>query len=119
MVIHARQVIGQMLALGAALGRWLVGFGRACPCAGTDLRLQRCKLCLETCLVGGQRLGKQLALLGAHALGVRAELPPLEPGQLEVEFFYLRIAPLDRLLCRVDPLALLPNMLVLFCNMRQ
>lgn len=96
-MVHAWQMIGQRLALGAALVSWLVRlWGRA---RGL-LRglLQRRKLRLQAGLVGGQGLGEQLPLLGGHPLGLGAELPGLQPGELEGDLLDLRVPPLDRLL---------------------
>lgn len=88
-VLHALQVLGQLLAARAA---------RRVPRnrrQGRRLRLQRGQLRLQARLVLDQRLGEQHALLGAHRLGLGAELPALQPRQLQLDLVQLRIAPGD------------------------
>ena len=105
-LLHARQVRRQRLALGLAAG-FLVW--RRGPAAG--LRLQGGKLGFQAGLVGGQRLLEDLALLGVHALGLGAELPGLQPRQLEGDALDLRVAPFDRLQLRINALALFNDVL--------
>ena len=63
-------------------------------------------------LVGSPRLIEQRALLGVHGLGLGAELPGLQPGELERDALDLRVAPLDGLGLRVDALALIADVSV-------
>ena len=46
---------------------------------------------------GGEGLLEDLALLGVHALGLGAEPPGLQPGELERDALDLGVAPLDGL----------------------
>jgi len=59
--------------------------------------LQGGELGLQAGLVGGTRLLEDVTLLGVHALGPGAELPGLEPRQLERDALDLRVSPLDGL----------------------
>jgi hypothetical protein len=68
-------------------------------------------------LVRGQRLLEDLALLGVHALGLRAESPRLQSREFEGDLLDFRIAPLDGLRRRIKLLALLTNAAVLLRNM--
>ena len=79
--VHARQVGRQWFALGLAAGL-LVGCTGAwgVVCGGG---LQGRELGLQAGLVGGEGLFEDIALLGAHALGLGTELPGFEPRQLE------------------------------------
>jgi len=90
-------MIRQRLALGPALLSWCTWLWGSARGLLRGL-LQRRELRLQAGLVGGQGLGEQLPLLGAHALGLGAELPGFEPGELEGDLLDLRVAPLDRLL---------------------
>ena len=87
-----------------------LGWRRCCLSGALRLavavRLQGRELGLQVGLVSGQRLFEDLALLGVHALALGAELPGLQPRQLERDALDLRVAPLDRLRLRVDALAL-------------
>ena len=74
------------------------------------------QLRLKAGLVRGQRLFEDLALLGVHALGLRAESPCLQPCKLKGDLLDLRIAPLDGLRRRIKPLALLADVAVLLRN---
>ena len=67
--------------------------------------MQGSELGLKARLVGRTRLLEDAALLGVHALGPGAELPGIEPRQLEREALDLRVASLDGLGLRVDALA--------------
>ena len=71
-----------------------------------DAGLQGGELGLQAGLVGRECLLEDLALLGVHALALGAELPGLQPRQLQRDALDLRVAPLDRLRLRVDALAL-------------
>ena len=90
-MLHAHQVVGQRLAFGLAarLGRWR---------RRGDVRgPQRFKLGLQARLVARCRLVKQLALLGIHGFGAGAELPRLQPRQLEHDALELDVTELDGL----------------------
>ena len=106
-------MVGQGFAPGPALRSQLVGLG-----GRARGLLQRGKLRLQAGLVGGQRLGEQLALLGAHALGLGAELPAPQLCELERDLLDLRVPPQDLLLRRTQPLVLRANMRGLLINMR-
>ena len=85
-------MLRQGLTLGLALRLWLA------RCWGWVRRgLQRRELRLQAGLVGGQGLGEEFTLLGAHALGLGAELPGFEQRQPEGDLLDLRVAPLDGL----------------------
>jgi len=89
-MFHAAQVLGQRLpawGLGRLLGRSGRRLGQS--------RLQRGELCLQVRLVLDQRVQEQLPLLRVHRLGARAELPPLEPRQLEGDLLDLGVPPHD------------------------
>ena len=91
--VYTRQMFGQWLALGFAFGSRLLGhWGRR---LGSSL--QRRQPGFQIGHVGRQGLGEELALLGAHALGLGAEAPVLQPRQLEGDLLDLRVAPLDGL----------------------
>lgn len=101
LVLDARQVFGQGLALGTAprLGRW-----RIRRCAG--LGLQGFELGLQAGLVGGQCLLEQLTLLGVHGLGAGRELPRPQARQLEGDALELGVLEFDGLVALGDLLAL-------------
>ena len=80
--------------------------------------MQGLELGLQAGLVGGQRLGEQLALLGAHALGLGTELPAPQLRELECDLLDPRVPPLDVLLRRTQPLVLRANMRGLLANIR-
>ena len=88
-MLHPAQVLGQRLP-ARRLGRLL----------GSDWRrrlpgLQLGELRLQVRLVLDQRLQEELSLLRIHRLGARAELPALEPRQLERDLLDLRVPPHD------------------------
>ena len=102
-LLHARQVCRQCLALGLAA---LLVLGCAAAWGAVrDTALQGSELGLQARLVGGEGLLEDLALLGVHALAPGAEPPGLQLGELERDALDLRVAPLDALGLRVDPLA--------------
>lgn len=113
-LLHARQVWRQCLALGLAA---LLLLWSTPACAGAGL--QSGELRFQAGLIGRQRLFEDLALLRVHALGLGAELPRLQPRELERDALDLRVAPLDRLRLRVDTLALFANVLALLCDVSQ
>lgn len=88
-VLDATQVLGQRLTarLALVLRRRLVSL--------IAFVLQCLQLCIEIGFVFGQRRFEQLALLGAHRLGLRAELPTLQPGELEHDALDLGVLELD------------------------
>ena len=91
--VYAWQMFGQWLALGFAFGSRLLGhWGRL-----LGRSLQRRQPGLQIGHVGCQGLSEEFALLGAHALGLGAEAPVLQPRQLEGDLLDLRVAPLDGL----------------------
>ena len=110
-LVHARQVLRQGLALG--LAAWLLVWCGAVFGGVNGCGLQRGELRLQAGLIGSARLIEQRALLGVHGFGLGTELPGLEPGDLERDALDLRVAPLDGLGLRVDALALLADMLTL------
>lgn len=76
--------------------------------------MQRRQLRLQARLVLDERLGEQHALLGAHRLGLGAELPALQPRQLQLDLVQLRIAPGDLAVLALDLVGLareLPGLL--------
>ena len=107
MVFDAAQVLGQRLALGLAArlaGRRVLR---------GKLGLQRIELCLQAGLVLGQRLFKQPALLGAHRLGLGAELPGLEPCQFKGDLLQLGALELELALLVLDTLIALLQLQIL------
>ena len=109
-LVHARQMGRQCLALG--LAAWLLV---GCTGAWGGV-LQSLELGLKARLVGGQRLLEDVALLGVHGFSFGAELPGLQPGQLERDALDLRVPPLDGLGLGVDALALLADVLALLSD---
>ena len=88
-----------------------LGWRRFLSWGGVGLAgLQGGELRLQAGLVGGKGLLEDIALLGVHALGLGAEAPGLELGQLKCDALDLRVAPLDALGLRFDVLGLLRNM---------
>ena len=89
MVLDATQVLGQRLAtrLALVLRNGLVGL--------IAFALQCLQLRIEIGLVFGKRRFEQLTLLGVHCLGLRAELPALQPSQLERDALDLGVLVLD------------------------
>jgi hypothetical protein len=102
--LHAAQVLGQRLA-ARRLGRLLGAHGRR-RLPG----LQRGELRLQVRLVLNQRLQEELSLLRIHRLGARAELPALEPRQLERDLLDLRVPPHDLAIASGNLARLLLNM---------
>ena len=60
-----------------------------------DLRAQCIELGLQTSLVLGQGLLEQTPLVGAHGLGLGAELPTLQARQLKLHLLQLGLAQRD------------------------
>ena len=87
-------MLRQGLTLGLALLSGLARFGGR---GWLRRSLQRRESRLQVGLVGGQGLGEEFTLLGAHALGLGAELPGFEQRQPEGDLLDLRVAPLDGL----------------------
>ena len=116
-LVHARQVGRQCFALGLAAGLLLgcTGAGGAALGGG----MQGCELGLQAGLVSGQRLLEDVALLGVHGLGLGAELPGLQPRQLEGDALDLCVTPLDGLRLRFDPFVLFADVFSLLANMGQ
>ena len=105
MVLHTAQMLGQRLPLGLAP---LLGL-----CLGLrgQLGLQLLQLRLQARLVLGQRLLEHAALLGVHGFGLGAELPSLQPRQLEGDLLELGVLELDGLLVLLDLPGLRGNVL--------
>ena len=93
--VHARQVLWQCFALGLAT-LLVLGWGIARGSV-RGAGPQGSKLLFETGLVGSQGLFEDVTLLGVHAFGLGAELPGLQPGELERDALDLGVAPLDGL----------------------
>ena len=99
-LVHARQVCRQCLALGLAAGclsgaRRLGRRLRACSAASWASRLAW----------SAAQVSSNIARCSAFMrFGLGAELPGLEPRQLERDALDLGVAPLDGLRLRVDPL---------------
>lgn len=94
-VLHAAQVIGERVATRPArgrLGRRVRGSRSGCRCC---LLTQPLQLLAQACLVLGQHLLEQAALLGVHGLGLGSELPAFEPGQLEGDLLDLGLVQRD------------------------
>ena len=104
-VLDALQMLGQRLAARPAR-RILRRRGGL-----RQLGLQLGQLRLQAGLVLDQRLGEQRALLRRHGLGLGAELPALEPCQLEVDLLQPRIAPGDLAALVLDLARLLLDLL--------
>ena len=112
---------GRWAGSASRLG-WRRGCLSGCPNAwgvGCGGALQGLELGLQAGLVGGECLLEDLTLLGVHALGLGAELPVLQPRQLEGDALDLRVTPLDGLRLRVDPLVLLADVSALLADVGQ
>ncbi|MNX85543.1 hypothetical protein D3C86_1173830 [compost metagenome] len=95
-VFDTAQVIGERVAARPTWGR-LGRCVRGC-CGGRGrggFTPKPLELLAQARLVLGQRLLEQAALLGVHGLGLGAELPALEPGQLEGDLLDLGLAQCD------------------------
>jgi hypothetical protein len=93
-VFHAAQ---SARGTGLRRGRREVRLGRCVRgcCGGRSRRgftTKPLELLAQARLVLGQRLLEQAALLGVHGLGLGAELPALERGQLEGDLLDLGLA---------------------------
>ena len=62
---------------------------------GLEFGLQRGQLRLQRSFVLGQCLGEQCSLLRRHGFGLGAELPTLQPGELDVDLLQPSIAESD------------------------
>lgn len=89
-VFDPAQVVRQCFAAGTARRR--LGLGLALDGTFSAQLLERG---LQGGLVLDERLLEQPALLGAHRLGLGAELPALEARELELELLQLRVAQCD------------------------
>ena len=111
----------QRLAPGTARRR--LGLGRRLSSGSSSFFAQPFELRLQARFVLSQRLFEQAALLGAHRLGLGAELPALEPRELEVDLLQLGIAPgdvavlaLDELLPALELISLVLDVLEHLCG---
>jgi len=100
MMLDATQMVGQCLAARTP-GRCL-GLGR---CLG-QRGLQCGELRFEIRFVLQQRVLEHLALLGRHRLALGAELPALQPRQLERDLLDLRVTPGDVAVLALEQLLL-------------
>ena len=108
MVFDPAQMIGQRLATRPALGR---SIGRCSVLAARLLQLRQ-----QACLVLGQRLLEEGALLGAHRLGLGTEAPRLVACQLERELLDALLLELVVAGQALDALLALLNVSVLFAQ---
>jgi len=95
-VFHTTQVRGERVAARPTCGRLgRCARGGCAGCSRGGFTPKPLQLLAQARLVLGQRLLEQAALLGVHSFGLGAELPALEPGQLEGDLLDLGLAQCD------------------------